>query len=89
MTRENLADHVGISIIFCANLEYGNKMMSMKTLNIPSVVLGVSTDFLMDKTTDNVRIQNIVLILKGQPEQVIVLAEKKAQLCIHDHPREK
>ena len=32
MTREELADRVGISTTFCANLECGNKMMSVETL---------------------------------------------------------
>ena len=89
MTREDLADRVGISTTFCANLECGNKMMSVETLDKLSEVLGVSTDFLMDKTSDNPRIQSIVLMLKDQPEDVIAFAEKMVRLCITDLPREK
>lgn len=89
MTREELADRVGISTTFCANLECGNKMMSVETLDKLSEVLGVSTDFLMGKTSDNPRIQNIVLMLKDQPEEVIAFAEKMVRLCINDLPREK
>ena len=40
MTREELADRVGISTTFCANLECGNKMMSVETLDKLSEVLG-------------------------------------------------
>ena len=89
MTREELADRVGISTTFCANLECGNKMMSVETLDKLSEVLGVSTDYLMGKTSDHPRIQNIVLMLKDQPEEVIAFAEKMVRLCINDLPREK
>lgn len=89
MTREELADRVGISTTFCANLEYGNKMMSVETLDKLSEVLGVSTDYLMCKTSDNPRVQNIVLMLRDQPEEVITFAEKIVRLCINDLPREK
>ena len=89
MTREELADRVGISTTFCANLECGNKMMSVETLDKLSEVLGVSTDYLMGKTSNHPRIQNIVLMLKDQPEEVIAFAEKMVRLCINDLPREK
>lgn len=89
MTREELADRVGISTTFCANLECGNKMMSVETLDKLSVVLGVSTDFLMGKTSDDPRIRNIVLMLTDQPDEVIAFAEKIVRLCINDLPQEK
>ena len=89
MTREELADRVGISTTFCANLECGNKMMSVETLDKLSEVLGVSADFLLDKTSDHPGIQNIVLMLKDQPDEVIAFAEKIVRLCINDLPREK
>lgn len=89
MTREELADRVGISTTFCANLECGNKMMSVETLDKLSEVLGVSADFLLDKTSDHPGIQNIVLMLKDQPDEVIAFAEKMVRLCINDLPREK
>lgn len=88
MTREELADRVGISTTFCANLECGNKMMSVETLDKLSEALGVSTDYLMGKTSDNSRIQNIVLMLKDQPEEVIAFTEKVVRLCVNDLPRE-
>ena len=43
----------------------------------------------MGKTSDHPRIQNIVLMLKDQPEEVIAFAEKMVRLCINDLPREK
>ena len=89
MTREELADRVGISTTFCANLECGNKMMSVETLDKLSEVLGVSADFLLDKTSDHPGIQNIVLMLKDQPDEVIAFSEKMVRLCINDLPREK
>lgn len=89
MTREEMADRVGISTTFCANLECGNKMMSVETLDKLSEVLGVSTDFLLAKTSDHPGIQNIVLMLKDQPDEVISFAEKMVRLCINDLPREK
>ena len=89
MTREQMAEAVGVSTTFYANLESGNKMMSVETLDKLSEVLGVSTDYLMGKTSDHPRIQNIVLMLKDQPEEVIAFAEKMVRLCINDLPREK
>ena len=89
MTREEMADRVGISTTFCANLECGNKMMSVETLDKLSEVLGVSTDFLLAKTSDHPGIQNIVLMLKDQPDEVISFAENMVRLCINDLPREK
>lgn len=89
MTREEFADRVGISVTFCANLECGNKMMSVETLDKISEVLGVSTDYLMGRSSPNTRIQNIALMLKDQPEEVIDFVEKMVRLCINDLPREK
>lgn len=89
MTTEELAARVGISTTFCANLECGNKMMSVETLDKLLEVLGVSMDFLMGKTSDNSRIQNIVLMLKDQPDEVVAFAEKMVRLCINDLLPEK
>lgn len=89
MSREELADRVGISTTFCANLECGNKMMSVETLDKLSEVLCVSTDYLLGKTSDHPCIQNIVLMLKDQPDEVIDFAEKMVRLCINDLPQGK
>ena len=89
MTREELADRVGISTTFCANLECGNKMMSVDTLDKLTEVLGVSADYLMGKTSDDSRIQNIVLMLRNQPDEVIDFAEKMVRLCVTDLPQDK
>lgn len=86
MTREALAERVGISATFYANLECGNKMMSMLTLRKLADVLCVSTDSLLYEDRPNERITSIQMLLQEQPDQVTAFAEKLIRLCVTELP---
>ena len=47
MTREELAKLLSVSSKFVADIEYGNKGVSLKTLYKLRQILGVSADYLM------------------------------------------
>lgn len=86
MTREQLAEKVGISATFYANLESGNKMMSIVTLRKLADALYVSTDSLLFEERPNEQITSIQMLLQDQPEQVVTFAEKIVRLCVSDLP---
>ena len=76
LTQEDLADKVEISTTFYANLECGNRMMSIVTLRKLADALCVSTDSLLYDNRPNEQIHSIQMILQDQPTQVISLSEK-------------
>lgn len=84
MTREELAAKVGISTTFYANLESGNKMMSMVTLRKMADVLCVSTDSLLYDDRPNERIHSIQMLLRDQPDRVSSFSEKMIRLYISE-----
>lgn len=86
MTREKLAEKAGISSTFYANLECGNKMMSMVTLRKLADVLCVSTDALLYEDRPNERIRSIQLLLQDQPDQIAAFAEKMIRFCLNELP---
>lgn len=88
LTREQLAEKVGISVTFCANLECGNKMMSVDTLGKLMDALHVSADYLMGSGTSDSHVQNIMLLLKDQPSETLAFVEKLVRLCVSDLPCE-
>lgn len=47
MTREGLAEKLGVSSKFCADIEYGVKGMSLSTLYNLSLILNLSTDYIL------------------------------------------
>lgn len=47
MSREDLAEALNVSPQFVADVEYGNKGVSIKSLYILSQVLGVTTDYIL------------------------------------------
>ena len=48
MSRQELGDKLGVTEKFIADVEYGDKGISVKTLYGLKQVLGVSTDFLLE-----------------------------------------
>lgn len=82
ITREALAEKVGISATFYANLECGNKMMSMVTLRKLADVLYVSTDSILYEECPNDLLASIKLLLQEQPEQVVAFVEKITRLSV-------
>lgn len=86
LTREQLAEKVGISATFYANLESGNKMMSLVTLRKLADALCISSDSLLYEDRPNERITSIQMLLQDQPELVVAFVEEIVRLCVRDLP---
>lgn len=82
MTREELAEKAGISVTFYANIESGNRMMSIPTLYKLADALGVTTDSLLYEESYDEHIKNIEALLQSQPKDVVSLAEKMIRLMV-------
>lgn len=88
LTREALAEKVGISATFYANLECGNKMMSMITLRKLTDALSVSADSLLYEDRPNKRITSIQMLLQDQPDHIVAFVETLVRLCVSDFPKD-
>lgn len=82
MTREELAEKAGISTTFLANLECGNKMLSVVTLLNLAEVLCVSTDTLLYGENAENAIGDIEALLRKQPAEMIKFIEELAHLSV-------
>lgn len=86
LTQEELSEQAGISSTFYANLECGNKMMSIVTLRRLADTLGVSTDSLLYEDREDDRLKSIQLLLKDQPDPVVAFVERMVRLCVSALP---
>ena len=86
LTREQLAEKAGISLTFLANLECGNKMMSVVTLLRLAEVLGVSADTLLYGERADNRLRNIEAMLRDQSPEMIRYIEALTRLSISQIP---
>ena len=85
MTQEELAEKVGISTSFCANLERGSKAMSMFVLRDIADALGITADYLLydsDELKENQHIKNIYTLLNGRSEELCQLVENVVRFTI-------
>lgn len=82
LTQEQLAERVGISTSFYANLERGKKSMSIKTLRDLSDALEVSVDFILYENNTRNHIRNIEVLLNNKPESFIISMEKVIRVCV-------
>lgn len=82
LTREELAERAGISTTFLANLECGNKMMSVFTLLNLADVLHVSADTLLYGQYAKNSIGDIEALLRGQPAEMIRFIEELVHLSV-------
>lgn len=82
MTREELAEKAGISTTFLANLECGNKMMSVVTLLKLAEVLCVSTDTLLYGENADTALGDLEALLRNQPAEMIKFIEELAHLSV-------
>lgn len=87
MTREQMAEAVGVSTTFYANLETGNKMMSVTTLKKVADALGVSTDSILYEDRPCDAADRIQKALSNQPQEVAHIAEKMVQVCVTEIPQ--
>lgn len=81
LTREDAAAAAGISATYYANLECGNKMMSMETLYALCSAYGVSSDRILFGSSSEARLRDIEKLLKDEPESFILFVEKFIRLC--------
>ena len=63
MTQEELAEKVGVSISFCANIERGTKGVSMFVLRDLADALGITVNQLLYDRNANQHIDNIMVLL--------------------------
>lgn len=89
LTREELAEKVGISTTFYANLECGNKMMSIITLRKLSDALCVSADSLLYGNAPDERIKSIEMYLHKLTPENLEFVERMVRMCAEALPGEK
>lgn len=82
LTQEELAESAGISTSFYANLERGNKGVSVAVLYKLAECLGVTVDCLLYEPTGGTHIKNIEMLLKDKSPSFIAAIEKMIRLCI-------
>ncbi len=71
LTQETLAEKANISPSFYANIERGNKSMSIEVLCKLSAVLGVSSDSLLYEDKNTAPLNSIVMMLRDRsPEEL-------------------
>ena len=66
MTQEELAEKVGVSISFCANIERGKKGVSMLVLLDFADALGITVNQLLYARKANQQIDNIMVLLQNK-----------------------
>ena len=81
LTQEDLAERVGISTSYCANLECGNKGMSLTVLRSVTDALHISADSLLYEEEPDERFSNILALLRNTPDSFIVSVENLIRLC--------
>ena len=83
ITREQISEKVGISTTFYANLECGNKMMSLVTLRKLADALCVSTDVLLYGDHTSGHICSIEKLLSNQSEHCVAYIENVIRLTLN------
>ena len=68
MTREDLAGHLGVSSKFIADIEYGDKGVSIKKLYLLTQILGITSDYILagkkdttDELSEKVRLKENIM----------------------------
>jgi len=87
MTREQLAEKVGLSTTFYANLESGNKMMSVASLRKIADALGTTTDSILYSDRPCDAADRISASLRNYSEETALFAEKLIHLCLEEYPQ--
>ena len=84
LTQEQLAEKIGISTSFCANLERGKKSMSIMTLRDIADALEISVDYLLYEKSARSHIKNIEVLLEKKSESFIISIEKLIRVYISE-----
>lgn len=83
-TQEKVAEKIGISTSFYANLERGKKGVSISVLSDIATCLGVTVDYLIYETHTDARIRNIEALLKDRSDSFVASMEKMIRLCTEE-----
>ena len=83
LTQEEVAELVGISTSFYANLERGKKSMSLLVLRKKADALKISTDYLLYENRADIRIRNIELLLQKQSHNFTATVEQMVRVLIN------
>ena len=83
LTREQLAEKIGINASYCAALENGKKSMSLLVLWRFADVLNVNVDALMGESHLH-RSKNIAVVLENQSVEFTQSMEKLIRLCVNE-----
>ena len=86
LTQEELAERVGISTSFCANIERGSKGVSMIVLCDLADALGITVNHLVYEENAGIGLKNIEFLLKDKPEALIMFIESIIHTCIESFP---
>ena len=76
MTQEELAEKVGVSISFCANIERGKKGVSMFVLRDLADALNITVNQLLYGRKENQHIDNIMALLQDKSAPYLSWLEK-------------
>lgn len=97
LSREELAEKIGITPAFISDVEYGNKGMSIKNLYLLSQLLDVSVDYLlsdtlysMDKDEESMKVRDEMMesLSKCTPEQLAAF-RSISEIFVDDVKRQK
>lgn len=75
MTQEVLAEKAGISTSFCANIERGNKAISILVLCALANVLGVTPNHLFYGGAEDHRLDNLMFFLQDKSDDYLACLE--------------
>ncbi len=81
-SREHLAELLGVSTKFCADIETGAKGMSIKTLSKLSQLLHISTDYILFGKTNEGATGGLVEAFSDCPKDKIEYAEEILKVFI-------
>lgn len=90
LTQEQLAERVGVSTSFCANIERGGRSMRIQVLAKFANALHVSVDSLVRDPSElqSAHAENIRVLLAETPENVSALAEDIVRLLVSRQEKE-
>lgn len=81
LTQEKLAETAGTSTSFYANLERGNKGVSVAVLYNLACCLGVTVDRLLYEPIADTHVKNIAILLRDKPQNFVLFIERIIRLC--------
>ena len=77
LSREELAELLSVSPQFIADIEYGNKGLSIKRLYLLSQVLGVTTDYILAGSVYSIETDNTAMRFREEIMGLIYKCDAK------------